>query len=145
LEKRLAADLANGVLKGSAALAVARGPDPVPREAETQDERAGPLPKTADEGLEEEAERAWPGEADEAAFLAGEREQFTKAAGPGIPPAAETAEVAERGEPPPLEELVQRIAPEIRAALEELFRARFTRATRVRVREKKAGPEMGPA
>jgi hypothetical protein len=48
--------------------------------------------------------------------------------------------VADISQPPPLEELVQRIPSEVREALEELFRAKFTRATRVRVSEKKAGP-----
>jgi hypothetical protein len=36
---------------------------------------------------------------------------------------------------PPLEELVQRIPAELRATLDELFRARFTRATRAAPKE----------
>lgn len=141
---------------------VARGPDAVRRDGEGRDIRTDPVqipqskaagPKASDAGLEGEGERDWPGEADEAAFLAGQREQFTRAAagaGPGsgaakdaplvIPSSAEGAEVAERGEPPPLEELVQRIPAGLSAALDELFRARFTRATRVRATDKKAGP-----
>jgi hypothetical protein len=104
----------------------------------------------AGEPIEEEAAPAWPGEAEEASFLSGERVQSANGAAPagspaGLPPPEttppiDTAEVADISQPPPLEELVQRIPSEIREALEELFRAKFTRATRVRVSEKKAGP-----
>jgi len=97
------------------------------------------------EPIEEEAAPAWPGEAEEASFLAGERGSANGAAptgGPAATPAphVDTAEVADISPPPPLEELVQRIPPEIREAMEELFRAKFTRVTRVRVSEEKAGP-----
>ena len=148
--------------EGRLADRIAREPDAVRREGEGREIRTDPAripesevagPRVSDAGPEGEGERDWPGEADEAAFLAGEKEQFTRAAagaGPGsgaakdaplvIPSSAEAAEVAERGEPPPLEELVQRIPAELRAALDELFRARFTRATRVRASDKKAGP-----
>jgi hypothetical protein len=98
------------------------------------------------EPIEEEAAPAWPGEAEEASFLAGERGSSAAGAvptgGPAAPPlpTVDTAEVADISPPPPLEELVQRIPPEIREAMEELFRAKFTRVTRVRVSEEKAGP-----
>jgi hypothetical protein len=94
------------------------------------------------EPIEEEAAPAWPGEAEEASFLSGERASSAAGAvATGSPaPAVDTAEVADTGQPPPLEELIQRIPSEIREAMEELFRAKFTRVTRVRVSEKKAGP-----
>ena len=128
---------------------------------ESRDLRPGPArnPQPEDPGarnpgeaIEEEAANAWPGEAEEAAFLSGAKEPVASVAAGAIPGAvsaeaaeagpspAEASELAERGEPPPLEELVQRVPPELRTALEELFRARFTRVTRVRAGEKKAGP-----
>ena len=96
------------------------------------------------EGPEEEAQGAWPGEAEEAAFLAAEKDQVAKAPVAAAAASADAAEVAEPGEPPSLEELVGRVPADIRSALDELFRARFTRATRVRAAQKKAGP-AGPA
>ncbi len=70
----------------------------------------------------------WPGSTDEASFLAEHRAQ-------GIVPPAATAGLA--NEPtdlsplPSLEELVQRIPAEARAALDDLFRAKFTGVRRV--------------
>jgi len=148
LEKRLSAALTQAREEALAAMPAARSPDPAgtggedPAQASRSraPEPENPEPKVPGDGLEQEVAVAWPGEADEAAFLAGEREQFTKAPAAEAAPRAETSELAERGEPPSLEELVQRIPADLRLALDELFRAKFTRATRVRPAEKKAGP-----
>ncbi len=73
-------------------------------------------------------ENSWPSEADESAFLAEQRGQG--AAAP--PPAAAAAENGIDAQPlPSLEELVQRIPAETRAALDDLFRAKFTGVRRV--------------
>jgi hypothetical protein len=72
----------------------------------------------------------WPGDADEASFLA-------EARGRGDDPlrappdgAAEAAAGHAAGLPP-LEQLVARIPAGVREALEDLFRAKFTRVRRV--------------
>jgi hypothetical protein len=68
-----------------------------------------------------------PGEAEEAAFLAGSGGTDE----PVFP--AETAAVQPEpsDELPPLDDLVRRIPPGVRAALDEMFRARFTGVKRV--------------
>jgi hypothetical protein len=70
----------------------------------------------------------WPGMADEASFLADQR-------GQGIVPLVATAgsanEPTDLSPLPSLEELVQRIPAEARAALDDLFRAKFTGVRRV--------------
>jgi len=70
----------------------------------------------------------WPGTADEASFLAEQRVQ-------GVVPPAATAgpanEPTDLSPLPSLEELVQRIPAEARAALDDLFRAKFTGVRRV--------------
>jgi hypothetical protein len=70
----------------------------------------------------------WPGMADEASFLADQRVQ-------GIVPPAATAgsanEPTDLSPLPSLEELVQRIPAEARAALDDLFRAKFSGVRRV--------------
>jgi hypothetical protein len=70
----------------------------------------------------------WPGMADEASFLADQRVQ-------GIVLPAATAGLANEATDlsplPSLEDLVQRIPAEARAALDDLFRAKFTGVQRV--------------
>jgi len=68
----------------------------------------------------------WPGEAEEVAFLAEQRAQ-----GGAEPPAAPAGNGIEAQPLPPLDELVQRIPAETRAALDDLFRAKFTGVRRV--------------
>jgi hypothetical protein len=72
---------------------------------------------TADPGDAE-----WPDESDESQFLG------AAAGGDGPPdPGSGPPAAAEAGErPPPLEELVARVPADIRAVLDDLFRARFT-------------------
>ena len=71
----------------------------------------------------DEAEPAWPDAAAEAAFLAGVGEAGDA---PAPPPAAAPEAL------PPVEELLAQIPAELRAALDELFRARFTRVMRAK-------------
>lgn len=71
----------------------------------------------------------WPDDTAEAAFLADARER-----GEAPVPARAREEIAEETDArplPALDDLVQRIPPEIREALDDLFRARFVRVTRV--------------
>jgi hypothetical protein len=67
----------------------------------------------------------WPGSTDEASFLADQRVQGI------VPPAASANEPTDLSPLPSLEELVQRIPAEARAALDDLFRAKFTGVRRV--------------
>ncbi len=70
----------------------------------------------------------WPDDSAEAAFLADARERGE------VVVAARPAEPAEENESTPLpslNDLVQRIPPEVREALEDLFRARFVAVKRV--------------
>jgi hypothetical protein len=67
----------------------------------------------------------WPGMTDEASFLAEQR-------GSGIvPPTGPVSEPTDLSPLPSLEELVQRIPAEARAALDDLFRAKFSGVRRV--------------
>jgi len=68
----------------------------------------------------------WPGETEEAAFLAGVREEGNS--GPPAPSGAPAA--AENETAPPVEELLRQIPKELLSTLDELFRARFTRVAR---------------
>jgi hypothetical protein len=80
------------------------------------------------DALSSGADAPWPGMADESAFLAEQRGQN------GAPPAAVTeprGEETDSSPLPSLDELVQRIPPEARAALDDLFRAKFTGVQRV--------------
>ena len=84
--------------------------------------------RVGDAALHPEANAPWPGMADEASFLAEQRVQ-------GIVPPAATAgsanEPTDLSPLPSLEELVQRIPAEARAALDDLFRAKFSGVRRV--------------
>ncbi len=71
----------------------------------------------------------WPDESAEAAFWAEARERGEVRPGreeSEAEPAAETTTAL-----PPLDGLVDRVPAEVKAALDELFRARFVRVTRV--------------
>ena len=69
----------------------------------------------------------WPGDSDEASFLADARDRGE----PPVPVAAAPEETAAAGELPPLDQLVARVPAEVREALDDLFRAKFTRVQRV--------------
>ena len=73
-------------------------------------------------------ENSWPGEAEEAAFLAEQRAQGVVVP---VQPAAAAGEETDLQPLPSLEELVPRIPAETRAALDDLFRAKFTAVRRV--------------
>lgn len=78
--------------------------------------------------IQDEAATAWPDEAAESAFRAEARER-----GETVKP-SQAIEVAETVDPkslPSLDSLVQRIPPNVRDALEDLFRARFVKVDQV--------------
>jgi hypothetical protein len=91
--------------------------------------------RVGDAALHPEPDAPWPGMADEASFLADQRVQ-------GIVPPAATAgsanEPTDLSPLPSLEELVQRIPAEARAALDDLFRAKFSGVRRVSKKSLKA-------
>jgi hypothetical protein len=70
----------------------------------------------------------WPDESAESAMISELRSR-----GESIAPAATEAkeEMVDPKALPPLDELVKRIPPEVRETLEDLFRAKFVRVTRV--------------
>jgi len=68
-------------------------------------------------------------ELDEASFLAEARTQSEVS--PASFPAGAAAEVGAEPDLPPLDQLVARIPADVREALDDLFRAKFTRVTRV--------------
>lgn len=98
-------------------------------------------PTAAPPPPEEGAPNAWPDEAAESAMLTELRERGEGAvsAPPGLASAAAAAATAREADEqpvdpkslPPLDDLVKRIPPEVRDTLEELFRAKFIRVTRV--------------
>jgi hypothetical protein len=113
----------------------AGAPNPPPVDLEPESAPAiAPASTAGGEGAglpdPEGAETAtWPDAAAEATFLAEARER-------GEVPVAATAreEIAEETDGralPALDTLVQRIPPEVREALDDLFRARFVRVTRL--------------
>jgi hypothetical protein len=86
---------------------------------------AVPAPaRPAAEEASEDSPPSLPTEAEEAAFLAEDRRD---AGSPVAPPPVETAAAVGL---PPLDDLVRRIPADVRAALDELFRARFTTVKR---------------
>jgi hypothetical protein len=79
-----------------------------------------------------ETEAVWPDESAEAQFLGEVRERGEPV--PALPtPAAEpeALEAEPTGPAPELDELVGRLPPAVRETLDELFRARFVRVTRL--------------
>lgn len=79
--------------------------------------------------LEDDMPPLWPDEAAEVAYLTEE-----KAKGISLPSPATVAaeEIPDSNAPlPELDDLVQRIPPAVRVALEENFRARFSKVVRV--------------
>lgn len=76
----------------------------------------------------EGAPNAWPEESIEAAMvseLRGRGEQ------PAAKPAREAPEESDNKSLPALNDLVQRLSPQVRETLDDLFRAKFVRVTRV--------------
>ncbi len=79
-----------------------------------------------------EPDAAWPDESAEAQFLAEARERGeTVAAAPAPAAEPEAAEPEPAGPAPELDALVERLPPAVRETLDELFRARFVRVTRL--------------
>ena len=94
--------------------------------AEPVEEAAAVEPNPAT--LLENGANVWPDESAESAFLSEQKES-------GVPVAAVTATEASEetdGKPlPPLDELVKKIPADIRATMDELFRAKFVSVKRV--------------
>jgi len=79
-----------------------------------------------------ESDPAWPDESAEAQFLAGARERGEAVSATPTPAAEpEAAETELAGPMPELDDLVARLPPAVRETLDELFRARFVRVTRL--------------
>jgi hypothetical protein len=87
--------------------------------------QTGSIERVGDAALGSEADAPWPGMADEASFLAEQRVQGI------VPPAGVANEPTDLSPLPSLDELVQRIPAEARAALDDLFRAKFSSVRRV--------------
>ncbi|MSU69965.1 MAG: hypothetical protein EXS39_04165 [Opitutaceae bacterium] len=79
---------------------------------------------------ESKSTNVWPDEAAEAAFLTDARERGDRT-DPAVTSAAEAMEETDTQGLPPLEELVKRIPPGVRDALDDFFRAKFTSVRRV--------------
>ncbi len=89
-----------------------------------------------DGGIFEDDGPVWPDEATEAAMLAEQRDRAEATGGgemakPRKKPIDDDEPETMRGNLPPLDELVARVPAEVRATLEELFRAKFVRVARV--------------
>ncbi|MGH7946182.1 MAG: hypothetical protein ACREH8_02370 [Opitutaceae bacterium] len=87
------------------------------------------MPDIAAAEFEDEASLSWPDEAAESSFRAEARERGET--GVATKPQDERADASDSHSLPPLEELVLRIPAEIREALEDLFRAKFTEVRRI--------------
>lgn len=70
---------------------------------------------------------AWPDDSAESAMLPELRSRGEMAE----PAATEAVEEIDTKNLPPLDDLVKRLSPEVRDALDDLFRAKFVRVTRV--------------
>jgi hypothetical protein len=90
--------------------------------------QAESIERVRDAALHPEADAPWPGTADEASFLA---EQQVQGAGPPAATAGPPNEPTDLSPLPSVNELVERIPAEARAALDDLFRAKFTGVRRV--------------
>ena len=130
MEAALAEPLA-GLATGSAAAAVGIG-GPV-REERNTDQEAGEAVAPVATGTGEPAVGAepptWPDDAVESAFLAEAKERGEIVAPPR--PADDAAEEEDGKTLPAVGDLVAKIPPTVREALEDLFRAKFVRVTRV--------------
>jgi hypothetical protein len=125
LERRLA----RGAQPGRAVAPVPREPaesepDSVTAEAAGGAAESAPAPVLAASG----EESSWPDAAAESAYLA---EARSRGEGPAPSPKAEAAEESDATPLPPLEQLVGRVPAEVRELLDDLFRARFVRTTRI--------------
>jgi hypothetical protein len=86
-----------------------------------------PVPEAA-AAPTDDSPATWPDDAAESAFRAEARERGEAV----TPPAAsEVPEVVDPKSLPPLDSLVQRIPPQVRDTLEDLFRARFVKVDQI--------------
>lgn len=90
------------------------------------------MPPPVESAPSGEPDPAWPDESAEAQFLAEARERGEPvSAAPASAAEPEPAEPEPAGPAPELDELVARLPPAVRETLDELFRARFVRVTRL--------------
>lgn len=82
----------------------------------------------------EVTESNWPSEAEEAAFLAStdKSQDVLQTQSHDLPLAPEPVESTPDQPLPPLDELIKRIPAPLRDTIEELFRAKYSRATRIK-------------
>ncbi len=99
-----------------------------PEAVSAEPSATGSLPPTTSAPASPE-ETGWPDAAAESAFLAEARSRGELPA--PKPTAAEEPEEAETGPLPPVEKMLERIPPPVREMLDDLFRARFVRVTRI--------------
>ena len=112
-----------------ACLVARLGPGAVPEKAAIRTE-IGASVNDGDAVIADESTNVWPDEAAETMFMADARtrgEPAELSAGA----ATEAAEELDSRGLPPIDGLVQRIPPEVREALDDLFRAKFTTVRRV--------------
>jgi hypothetical protein len=87
-----------------------------------------PAQATSTEPAANGEEPSWPDESAESAFLAEARDRGDVVIGKTTAPEPEESDPKAL---PPLDVLVQRIPPEVRETLEDLFRARFVRVQKL--------------
>lgn len=118
---------------GSAAMAAAKKPD-LPEGGTEESVVAADVAARSLNGTESESINVWPDETAEAAFIAEARERGEPIAAAPVRVAAKEESGEKDGESknlPSLESLVDRLSPEVRETLDDLFRAKFTAVRRV--------------
>jgi hypothetical protein len=122
---------------GAALLAEGHGrvvtamPVPAEKTAGANEELADAVGAVAAPPVVENGANVWPDESAEGAFIAEARQR-----GEPVVAAVATVEAVDEKEDakramPPLAELVQRLSPEVRETLDDLFRVKFTTVRRV--------------
>jgi hypothetical protein len=100
--------------------------------ADAPEEAVAAVSTALTNGTENGSINVWPDEAAEASFMAEARERGEPVASVSLPAAVkEAVDETDPGHLPSLEELVQRIPAEVREALDDLFRAKFTTVRRL--------------
>jgi hypothetical protein len=124
LERRLA----RGAQPGPVVAPAPREPAEPEPEAVKADSAGGSAESAAVPVAASGEEAAWPDAAAESAYLA---EARSRGEVPAPSPKAEAAEESDATPLPPVEQLVGRVPAEVRELLDDLFRARFVRTTRI--------------
>ena len=111
---------------------IALAPVVLAQKKEVPSKPAEPVLRTESEV--EVTESNWPSEAEEAAFLAStdKSQDVLQTQSHDLPLAPEPVESKPDQPLPPLDELIKRIPAPLRDTIEELFRAKYSRATRIK-------------